>query len=393
MRASIVIASHNEADLLRKTVHSCAETIGDLDCEIVVYDDASEDDCVERLRRDPGGAKISVGTSRSGASRSKDAAAQRSSGDVLVFLDAHCKPEPGAIEGLVQGVESWNGEAIIAPRVVSLDPERWENQPGYRCVGCWLDLEWLRCGTLETRDMTARLDRRGRRFYEEPSMIGCSFAMTRGLYERLRRHDTDMQSWGCEDLDLGLKCWLMGYSILIDPDAIIGHRFRERNDTYAVPDEHYLSNEIRMARKNFQEPAWEDWFERFRECLSEDRFDAAWSCFEQDRESAEVERDYLLSRRPRDEYQYAATFGLAWPLTLPSSPLPAPARSLRPRFSKTHRQYLTIHSTSHEAPVLDPEEEEPTSPAEPREDETAPPDEIAPAESTSSAVLSPLVLS
>ena len=43
MRASIVIASFNEGDLLWKTVRSCVETVADLDCEIVVVDDASDD--------------------------------------------------------------------------------------------------------------------------------------------------------------------------------------------------------------------------------------------------------------------------------------------------------------------------------------------------------------
>jgi len=395
MRASIVIASHNEADLLRKTVHSCAETIGDLDCEIVVYDDASEDDCVERLRRDPGGAKISVGTSRSGASSSKDAAAQRSSGDVLIFLDAHCNPDPGAIEGLVQGVESWNGKAIIAPRVVPLDVDRWENRPGFRCVGCWLDLEWLCSGTLEAHEMTRRFDRHGRLYYEESTMIGCSFAMTRDLYETLRGHDTDMKSWGCEDLDLGLKCWLMGYSVLVDPDAIIGHRFRDQNTTYTVADEHYLANEIRMARKNFQTPAWEDWFGRFRECLSEERFDAAWRCFEATLESAEVERDYLLSRRPRDEYEYAAAFGLAWPLTLPASPIPPPARPLRPRISKTERKLLTIHPTTHEPPPPPPIPVEEPGPIEeePGDEEPAPEDETESVNDQMTTIMTPVVMS
>jgi glycosyltransferase involved in cell wall biosynthesis len=391
MRASIVIASHNEGDLLRKTVQSCAETVGDLDCEIVVHDDASEDDCAERLRRDPAGAKVSVGTGRTGASKSKDTAARLSRGDVLVFLDAHCKPEPGAIEKLVESVESWNGEAILAPRIVPLDPDRWENRPGYRCVGCWLDLEWLRCGHLETRQMSIRSDRRGRRYYEQPIMIGCCFAMTRGLYETLRGHDTDMRSWGCEDLDLGLKCWLLGHSLLIDPDAIIGHRFREQNTTYSIPDEHYLSNEIRMARKNFQEPAWEDWLQRFRECLSEDRFDAAWRCFEEARESAEVERDDLMSRRPRDEYQYAATFGLAWPLTLASSPIPAPATPLRPRFSKTDRQYLTIHPTTHEPPPPEDDETGPTA-DEPEDEEPTPGDVTPPTDDSAAMILTPVVL-
>ena len=50
MRASLVIASHNEGPLLCQTVQSCLETLDGLDCEIVVADDASADGSVEQLR-------------------------------------------------------------------------------------------------------------------------------------------------------------------------------------------------------------------------------------------------------------------------------------------------------------------------------------------------------
>ena len=41
MRASLVIAAHNEGESLAKTIGSCIETCAGLDCEIVVADDAS----------------------------------------------------------------------------------------------------------------------------------------------------------------------------------------------------------------------------------------------------------------------------------------------------------------------------------------------------------------
>jgi hypothetical protein len=43
MRASIIVAAHNEGDRLWRTVASCSETSAGLDCEIVIADDASWD--------------------------------------------------------------------------------------------------------------------------------------------------------------------------------------------------------------------------------------------------------------------------------------------------------------------------------------------------------------
>jgi glycosyltransferase involved in cell wall biosynthesis len=47
MRASIIIASHNEGDLLANTIESCVETTAGMDYEIIVADDASSDGSAE----------------------------------------------------------------------------------------------------------------------------------------------------------------------------------------------------------------------------------------------------------------------------------------------------------------------------------------------------------
>ena len=138
--ASIVIAAHNEGDLLWKTVQACQETITELEYEIVVVDDASVDDSAEAIRRRHEDVKLIVSPSRTGTSAAKDLAVRSSRGDVLVFLDAHCKPEPGAIERLVQDVERWHETAIVSPRIAGLDPLRWENHASPGCNGFWVDL-------------------------------------------------------------------------------------------------------------------------------------------------------------------------------------------------------------------------------------------------------------
>ena len=104
--------------------------------------------------------------------------------------------------------------------------------------------------------MSRVVDERGRLFHEQPSLVGCCFAVSRTLYERLWGFDRDMRSWGVEDLDLGLKCWLLGSRLLIDPEAVIGHRFRKENETYSVPAEHVYANRLRMALKTFGESVW-----------------------------------------------------------------------------------------------------------------------------------------
>jgi hypothetical protein len=142
----------------------------------------------------------------------------------------------------------------------------------------------------------------------------------RELYDDLRGFDPHMLSWGVEDLDFGLKCWLMGHPILHDPQALIAHRFRQKFDNFDVPVEMLVHNQLRMARKNFTEGVWRDWVERCRHRNAgglgehpEGLWAAVWELFQSRRPSVESERSHLLSRRVRDEFWYAERFGLAWP--------------------------------------------------------------------------------
>jgi GT2 family glycosyltransferase len=308
MRATVVITAHNEGKLLAKTVASCLEAVAGMDCEILVANDASKDGSVEEtLSRFPAIRAVSH-RRRRGCATTKDLGARHARGDVLVFLDGHAKPERYGIVRLVRGVEEVSGDAVITPRIPALDVERWENQMFYAGHGHRLGLEkldgsWIRLDEMRTRG----------RFYESPSLVGCCVAVSRGLYEKLKGFDRDMLHWGVEDADFGLKAWLMGHSILHDPTAIIGHRFRASFDNFSISGERVTANRIRMARKNFTDGVWKEWLEKLRWREGEETFGKAWALYAKEEASAEEEREYLFRHRTRDEFWYADRFGLAWP--------------------------------------------------------------------------------
>src|ERR1051326_7649090 len=127
MRVSIVIAVHNEGEKLLNTIASCVETAAALDYEIVVIDDASTDDAPARAAERFESVRLFRHETRMGVAASKDEGAQRANGDALIFLDAHCKPEVGALRKLVERLEQTNGQAVITPSIAVLDVERWRN--------------------------------------------------------------------------------------------------------------------------------------------------------------------------------------------------------------------------------------------------------------------------
>jgi glycosyltransferase involved in cell wall biosynthesis len=308
MRASIVIAAHNEGDLLARTIASCLETIGGLEAEIVVADDASSDGSVEKVARRFPLVRTFGHRRRRGTSSTKDLGARKARGEVLVFLDAHCNPEPWALERLVNDVENFDGTVVVTPQVPNLDPATWRNRDNQVGFGYGLDLERLEPDWLELHQM-----RRREGYYESPALCGCCFAVSRDLYFKLRGFDRNMVDWGVEDLDFGLKAWFVGEGILHDPHAVIGHRFRTDFAQYSVRDEAITINQLRLGRKHLGDRAWEEWLPSFRARLSDAEWRAAWAGFSRRRRSAERERRWLLAERKRDEYWYAFRFALSWP--------------------------------------------------------------------------------
>src|SRR5262245_14644132 len=141
MRATVVIASLNEGDNLWRTVGSCLETTAGLDCELLVADDASQDGSLVELRRRFPSVRIVAHDRRRGVAPTKDLGARQAAGEVLVFIDGHCKPEADAIGRLVADVEELNGRAIVTPAVPALNTDAWPNELGQVGHGYWMELE------------------------------------------------------------------------------------------------------------------------------------------------------------------------------------------------------------------------------------------------------------
>lgn len=306
---SIIMAAHNEGDLLWKTVESCRETCAGLDYEIVVADDASEDDCIEQLRHHFPDIPVHRFPHRTGPSPTKDLGAQHARGEVLIFLDAHCKPEPGAIARLSESIRACRGEAMVNPTIACLDTTTWTNNSDCPGHGYLVELDGITWRWIPLEQMRPHGS-----LYESPSLIGCCVVISKWLYEKLWGFDRNMYMWGVEDVDFGVKSWLLGHPVLHDPVPVIGHRFQQAFTTYTAPSEHFVANQLRMAYKILASPLWREWLDNFRARYDADVFHRAWDIFTVHRGTAEVERVYLAQHQTCDVLAYARRFGLTWPL-------------------------------------------------------------------------------
>lgn len=343
MRASLIVASHNEGTTLGNTIESCIASCDDLDYEIVLVDDASTDGSAEDIEQRFPQVRLFRQPQRQGASPAKALGARHARGEVLVFLDGHCFPEGNALVRLIDDVEHVKGDAVT-PQIPALDVKTWRNDHERVGNGYTLDLLTLQC-EWQSLDQMRPVREAGLQFFESAALIGCVFAVGRQVYEYLWGFDPQMRYWGVEDIDFGLKCWLMGRRVLHDPKAVVGHKFQSRFERYSVPVEHVIVNELRTGRKHLTHTVWEEWVQHRRGRVEaqaagypEGLWARSWHLFQGGISSVEQERSYLHARRIHDEFWYAQRFKLDWPklqstlaaartLTAHAGPSPSPGPS------------------------------------------------------------------
>ena len=218
MDIAFIVLTYNRADALLCVLRALAAECRSGDC-VVVADDGSSDDAVDRLRQQAPPMPCPlwhVWHPDAGftAARARNLGVAASRGDYLVFLDGDCVPLPGfrdAHQRLARPGCFVNGSRVLLSerathRVLSgeLDPAR-------------LSLaDWLR---LRLRGDSNRLGhllrgpswpRRARAGFEWRGIRSCNFGLWRSDFEAVDGFDASFDGWGHEDADLVLRLHHLG---------------------------------------------------------------------------------------------------------------------------------------------------------------------------------------
>jgi cellulose synthase/poly-beta-1,6-N-acetylglucosamine synthase-like glycosyltransferase len=141
-RVSVVVAAHDEADVIERRVRNLLELDYPRELfEVIVSSDGSTDDTVARARA--AGADRVLDLPRGGKVRAQDAAVADSSAEIVAFSDANAVWEPDALRRLVAPFES-PGVGYVCGQV------RFVDSGGNNLEGAYWRYEmWVR--TLESR--------------------------------------------------------------------------------------------------------------------------------------------------------------------------------------------------------------------------------------------------
>src|SRR5262245_35153413 len=135
---SVVIVNWNTGDLLRRSVSSIVAAAPSLRYEIIVVDNASDDDSLARLRRDPAALamdnlRIVENAENRGFGAANNQAFGLSRSEFVLLLNPDTVMASGTIETLVGVLRSNPGIAACGPRLVNADGSLqisvWRNPP------------------------------------------------------------------------------------------------------------------------------------------------------------------------------------------------------------------------------------------------------------------------
>ena len=113
---SIIIVSFNAGDDLERCLTSLAENPPALPHEIIVVDNGSSDDCVNRAKN--AGAQVVEAGSNLGFARATNIGIRKSRGANLLLLNSDTVVPPRSIDGLREELDRHPDVAIVGPRLV-----------------------------------------------------------------------------------------------------------------------------------------------------------------------------------------------------------------------------------------------------------------------------------
>ncbi len=232
---SIIIPVHNEGERLKQTIDAVRSST-ETPYEVIVVDDGCTDDSCDFLRQDPSGypeVRL-IAQARGGVARARNVGAAAARADILVFLDAHCWPSQGWLEDLSASLRDI-GDGIVAP-CVSVRGNTGLKGYGMTISSLELGVTWCR--------------KKSSRPHEVPMAGGCCLMMKKSFFNGIGSFDT-MRTYGLEDVELSLRCWLWDRPVVVVPAVDVAHYFKERTN-FHVDWQDYAFNIMRVAVLHFE---------------------------------------------------------------------------------------------------------------------------------------------
>ncbi|XP_041353062.1 N-acetylgalactosaminyltransferase 7-like [Gigantopelta aegis] len=252
--SSVIIVVFNEGwSPFLRTVHSVINTSPQqLLTEVIIIDDFSDKEhfgakLENYIKRWSGKVKLYRNTKRKGLIQSRTAGAMLATGDVIIFLDAHCECESNWLPPLLSRI-AYDRTIVAVPIVDSIDWKTFRFKSVYRKYNLRGLFEW---GFFYKEGMVPPVELSKRKLdsepYWSPTHAGGLLAMDRRYFLELGAYDPGLEIWGGENFELSFKVWMCGGSVEWVPCSRVGHVYKH----HVPPRKVNINTKIHYTKQNY----------------------------------------------------------------------------------------------------------------------------------------------
>ena len=235
---SIIIPNYNGGDLLYNCINSIYKNISIKDFEIIVVDNGSTDNSINRVKSNFQNVEIISSNSNLGYSGGCNLGATHASGKYLLFLNNDTEHSNEWIEKLVYFLDSNSKIAAVQPKILNIHNKKLFDYAGgaggFIDKFCFPFVQGRIFHTLEEDHNQ----------YNNPSRIfwasGAAFMIRSNIFKTLEGFDKVYFAY-MEEIDLCWRAQAMGYKIYSVPDSFVYHYGKQTIKENTIKS-HYLNH-------------------------------------------------------------------------------------------------------------------------------------------------------
>lgn len=237
MKISVIVTNWNGLDLLKKNLEQIIKMSPEAE-EIIVTDDASSDksvNYVKELQKKYSKLKLIANKKNLGFGKNSNNAISKSKGDLVVMLNSDIFPHQDYIKN---ALKHFSNPKLFGVGFAELGHENWARifwKNGY--------LQHEPGKNVSKTHITGWLS-------------GGGSIVRKEIFQKLGGFDKVYEPFYCEDLDLGLRAWKSGYTLLWEPKCIVEHRHESTMSKFSKGLLNYVKERNRLLSvwRNINDP-------------------------------------------------------------------------------------------------------------------------------------------